>query len=230
MPRQNRIAERAARKQERHSRQTNSLVSSASPLGLVALHLLDAWRRSKAQGLLFVSEDERRAEQLGAILHAFEPQSGVMVLPRLDTFPFDGLQPSRELTGRRASVLRRMAEAPEQILLVSTAKACLVRVPDPSVSLGASMRLRIGDAFDEPAVRHFLSHAGYLLIEPLEIAASALFLGHVLEIFPAGALGSVRLDYRDGQVREIAAYTWNHKGGWAKLAPRYCRSGYSARD
>ena len=117
------MTKRPAGKQERLPRQAGQPVSSSSPLGLLALYLLDVWRRPKSKGLIFVSEDERRAEQVGAILHAFEPQSGVMVLPRLDAFPFDGLQPSRELTGRRASVLRRMAEAPEQTLLIATAEA-----------------------------------------------------------------------------------------------------------
>lgn len=200
------MTKRPAGKQERLPRRAGQPVSSSSPLGLLALYLLDVWRRPKSKGLIFVSEDERRAEQVGAILHAFEPQSGVMVLPRLDAFPFDGLQPSRELTGRRASVLRRMAEAPEQTLLIATAEACLVRVPDASIALETAMRLRLGDPFDEPAVREFLSRGGYSLDEPVEMAGSALFLGHILEVFPAGALGPVRLDYRDGQVRKIVAY------------------------
>ena len=200
------MTKRPAGKQERLPRRAGQPVSSSSPLGLLALYLLDVWRRPKSKGLIFLSEDERRAEQVGAILHAFEPQSGVMVLPRLDAFPFDGLQPSRELTGRRASVLRRMAEAPEHTLLIATAEACLVRVPDASIALETSMRLRLGDPFDEPAVREFLSRGGYSLDEPVEMAGSALFLGHILEVFPAGALGPVRLDYRDGQVREIVAY------------------------
>jgi transcription-repair coupling factor (superfamily II helicase) len=200
------MTDRPIRSPAQRSRQTQSAASSASPLGLVALHLLEVWRRSKSHGLLFVAQDERRAEQLGAILHAFEPDAGVMVLPGLDTLPFEGMQPSRELRGRRASVLRRLAEAPDKVLLVATAEALIERVPAPAKALNSAMRLQPGDAFDERTVRHFLLHSGYSLDEPVEIPGSALLLGQVLEIFPAGALGPVRLDYRDGQVREIVAY------------------------
>jgi hypothetical protein len=49
-------------------------------LGMIALYLLEEWRRSKQRGLIFTSEDDWRAERLGAIMYALEPRCGVMVL------------------------------------------------------------------------------------------------------------------------------------------------------
>ena len=65
---------------------------------MIALYLLEEWRRSKQRGLIFTSEDDWRAERLGAIMYALEPRCGVMVLPRLDTLPFEGLRPSPEVS------------------------------------------------------------------------------------------------------------------------------------
>jgi transcription-repair coupling factor (superfamily II helicase) len=179
-------------------------IASRSRLGMIALYLLDEWRRSKQRGLIFMSEDEWRAELLGAIMYALEPLCRVMVLPRLDTLPFDGLRPSPEVSGRRASVLRRLSENPTGTLLILSPEALIQRVPRPARCAHSSLRLRKHDTFKED--RQFLDSAGYSLDERVEIPGSALFLGQMLEVHPAGALGPVRLEYGNGKVLEITAY------------------------
>jgi len=89
---------------------------------MLALHLREQWKKSGRDGLVFLAEDENRAERLGGIVHALDPSLDVLVFPRLNTLPFDGLEPSREIAGRRSSVLRRLARRKKPILLVSTAE------------------------------------------------------------------------------------------------------------
>ena len=106
-----------------------SAISTSSPLGMLALHLLERWRKSGRDGIVFLAEDENRAERLGSILHSLNSSVGVLVFPRLNTLPFDGLEPSREIAGRRSSVLRRIAKTKKPVLLVSTAEAIMERLP-----------------------------------------------------------------------------------------------------
>src|SRR4051812_26352282 len=181
-------------------------IGSRSPLGMIALYLLDEWRRSKQRGLIFMSEDDWRAERLGAIMYALEPRCGAMVLPRMDTLPFQGLRPSPEVSGRRASILRRLAETLTGALLILSPEALIQRVPGPRRWAHSSLRLRKHDTFKEDVVRQFLEGAGYSLDERVEIPGSALFLGQMLEIYPAGALGPVRLEYGNDKVLEITTY------------------------
>jgi transcription-repair coupling factor (superfamily II helicase) len=171
---------------------------------VIALHLLEQWRRSKRKGLLFLAEDDWRADQLGAILHAFAPESEVMVLPALDVF--DGPAASPEITGRRATVLRRLAEQPEQRLLVATVEALLPRVPVVEKAADACLRLKTGQTFDEEALRKFLDLAGYSVGEPVETPGTALFLGQAVEVYPAGALSPVRIELANGQISAIRPY------------------------
>jgi transcription-repair coupling factor (superfamily II helicase) len=42
-------------------------VSSTSPLGLLALHLLQQWRDSGYDRIVFLAENENRAERLGML-------------------------------------------------------------------------------------------------------------------------------------------------------------------
>jgi len=46
-----------------------STISSSSPLGMLALHLLEQWRQSGRGGIVFLAENENRAERLGSVLH-----------------------------------------------------------------------------------------------------------------------------------------------------------------
>ena len=131
-----RSASGAAKRRKNSSRTT---VSSASPLGLLALHLLQQWKESGRDGIVFLAENENRAERLGSVLHSLDPSQDVMVFPRLNTLPFDSLEPSRDIAGRRASVLRRLARTRKPIFLVSTAEAMMERLPPPA-SLDAPSR------------------------------------------------------------------------------------------
>ena len=104
---------------------------------MLALHLLEQWRKAGRDGIVFLSENENRAERLGSVLYSLDPSLDVLVFPRLNTLPFDGLEPSREIAGRRSSVLRRLAKTKKPVFLVSTAEAIMERLPLPT-SWGSS--------------------------------------------------------------------------------------------
>lgn len=187
------------------SRSTPPLPSSASPLGMTALYLLDVWRTAGRAGVIFICQDERRAEQLGAVVHAFEPRAEVMVLPSLGPSASDDLEPSPEIAGRRSSVLRRLAQA-QGALAITTVHALARRVPKPENMLTSALRVSNGGPFVEDEVRSFLTVSKYLIDERIEAPGSAIFLGNAVEIFPAGALGPVRIGYDSGRVTDIHFY------------------------
>ena len=126
-----------------------SAISTSSPLGMLALHLREQWKKSGRDGLVFLAEDENRAERLGGIVHALDPSLDVLVFPRLNTLPFDGLEPSREIAGRRSSVLRRLARRKKPILLVSTAEAIMERLPLPASWSRISLSLKVQASYAE---------------------------------------------------------------------------------
>ena len=98
---------------------------------MVALHLLQQWKKSGRDGIVFLAGEENRAERLAGIVHSLDRSSGVLVFPRLNNLPFDGLELSREIAGRRSSVLRRLAKAKKPVFLLSTAEAIMERLPLP---------------------------------------------------------------------------------------------------
>ncbi|MGJ5222316.1 DEAD/DEAH box helicase, partial [Bradyrhizobium oligotrophicum] len=181
-------------------------VSSSSPLGLLALHLVTQWQDSGRSGVVFLAENERRGERLGSIIQVLEPACDVLVYPRLDTLPFDLLEPSRDIAGRRSSVLRRLASAKKPILLITTAEAMMERLPSPTDWSRIGMLLRVGDAYSEQDLEARLERLGYDLDDSPDYPGGALFHGNTFEIFPAGATGPFRIEHSGGKLRRIASF------------------------
>ncbi len=181
-------------------------VRSGSPRGAIAVHLLACCRRAGAGGLLYLSSSEREAEQLGANLHALERSCAIMVLPRWDCLPYDAVPPSRDIMGRRASVLRRLAEGIAAPLVIATPDAALQRVPPRGVWQRAVLRLRRGARVAPAELSAFLERAGYDLDSRVDQPGEANLQGRAADVFPAGALGPIRIEYRDGRIAALHSY------------------------
>jgi transcription-repair coupling factor (superfamily II helicase) len=173
---------------------------------MLALYLVREWKSSDQNGLIFLARDERRAEQLGAILQALLPDCASMVLPRLDALPFDAVEPSRDIAGRRASVLRRLAVERRPPILVTTVEAVGQRVPALGHWKIASLRIREGEAFDQSAVENFFAQARYQFEDRVEAPGETLILGQSIEVYPAGALAPLRIECEAGRISGIAVY------------------------
>ena len=173
---------------------------------MIALHLLAQWKQSGRSGIVFLAESENRAERLGSVIHALDPSCDVLVFPRLNTLPFDQLEPSHELAGRRASVLRRLAKSKKPVFLISTAEAVMERLAPPASLSRLSMSLKVGGSFSERELSVRLEGLGYDLEDVPDYPGGALFHGQTFEIFPAGALGPFRIEHSGGAISRIVAF------------------------
>jgi len=184
---------------------TRPTISSSSPLGMLALYLVEQWRQSGREGIVFLAENENRAERLGSVLHSLDPSLDVLVFPRLNTLPFDGLEASREIAGRRASVLQRLARTKKHAFLISTTEAIMERLPLPTSWKRLSISLKLDAPYAERDLQNRLEALGYDLDEEAVYPGTALFHGKTFEIFPAGALCPFRIEHSGEAIRRIVA-------------------------
>ncbi|HEX2150978.1 MAG TPA: hypothetical protein VHG31_03135, partial [Stellaceae bacterium] len=142
--------------------------------GALALDIVARWREAGPSGLVFLSASEEQAEYLGANIHSLFPDCPVMVFPRWDSLPYDPAGPSREIMGRRASVLRRLASGLERPLLIATPEAVLQRVPPRAFIKQGVKSLAPGQRVDMARLVRRLELAGYVrsgtVMEPGEYA------------------------------------------------------------
>ena len=198
-----RVAGRATKRKNSSSR---TAISSSSPFGMLSLYLLGQWRKSGRKGVVFLAENENKAERLGAIIHALDASCDALVFPRLDTLPFDQMEPSHEIAGRRSSVLRRLAKPEKPVLLISTAEGVMERLPTPASWSRQILRLKVGTKFSEEDLRARLGALGYEFDDDVRYPGDALFHGQTFEIFPAGALGPFGVEHSDRVIRRIVAF------------------------
>ena len=130
----------------------------------------------------------------------------MLVYPRLNTLPFDQLQPSRDIAGRRSSALRRLAAAKQPMLLITTAEAIMELLPLPANWSRIGFPLRTGAAYSEEDFEARLQALGYDLDDSPDYPGGVLFHGNTFEIFPAGAPGPLRIEHSGGKIRRIAAF------------------------
>ncbi len=180
-------------------------VSDDSPLGAVAVLCLEAWKAAP-HGLLVLAGSELRAERLGVMLHALAPETMPMVLPAWGTVPNDGIPPSRQVRGRRASVLRRLGGKPERPLVLATADAALQLVPSPEAWADTALALQPGIALEPDALKQFFERAGYDLDARVDEPGEYAIQGQAIDVFPAGGLSPVRIVYSDGAIAALSSY------------------------
>jgi transcription-repair coupling factor (superfamily II helicase) len=196
--------DRVVRQKRAPQPQARDGLTSQSPIGALAVHLLTDWTKS-AHGLVFIARDEPRAEQLAAILAALEPSCDPMVLPR---WPYTARAQSAvpsHAAGRRASVLRRAGEHRKPLIL-TTPDATLRMVPPRDVFIARKIALARGDVCGIEELQARLAAAGYRSEPRVDGPCELSVQGSVLDVFPAGALGPTRVEFDDGRVARLSAF------------------------
>lgn len=167
-----------------------------------------AARGEDVPDLIYVATNERRADEIGRALRVFAPEREVQVLEPWDCLPYDRASPSREVMGRRMSVLARLSRpGGDPRILVVPIEGLLQRVPPKPVLGDAFLTLRCGESLDRAALQAFAARVGYVVDDRIDEPGEIAILGAVIDVFPAAAPAPVRigLDEND-KIVEIRRY------------------------
>lgn len=176
-------------------------------VGLHAVRLIAWAREAGASGLIYVADDERRAEQLARALNGLAPDLETSVLPPWDCLPYDSVSPSREAMGRRAAVLRRLLEpSVTPRLLITSPAAIIQRVPPREVWRDATYTLKAGEPFSQEALEAYLRRAGYILDERVDEPGEAAIRGQVIDLFPPNSAYPYRAEHDEHSIVAIRSY------------------------
>ncbi|MHB8286478.1 MAG: transcription-repair coupling factor [Caulobacteraceae bacterium] len=180
---------------------------SEIPTAAMAIRLIAAAKDAGAKGLLHIATDERRAEDIGAILASLAPELETLVFPPWDCLPYDRASPSRESMGRRMAVLARLAEASDKPRLVITSpEAILQKLPPSDAVSSAAYTLALNDAFDAEAFRAFLDRAGYLVTDRVDEPGQVDIREQVIDVYPAALPCPYRLNLDGSRICAIRTF------------------------
>ncbi len=184
-----------------------ALVVAGAPEGADAL-LLGAWAGA-GRTLLHVARDDARLYRLIDHLRFFHPGVETFAFPAWDTLPYDRVSPNVEIMAERASVLAKLASAPDQgagRVVVTTVSAILQRVPPRTVFAGTTLSFTRGAGLDLDKLTAFLAAHGFNRVGTVREPGEFAVRGGLIDLYPPGAAEPVRLDLFGETIETIRGF------------------------
>ncbi len=150
-----------------------------------------------------VVSDPDRVERASRIL-SFHAPTGVRVMryPGDDLPPYSGVAPHQSRVAQRLSVLDAMARG-EPVLAVASVQAVTALAMGPERLAAAVLELAPGAVIDRTELRGRLDLLGYQVAVMVEDPGTFAVRGEVVDLWPAGAEGPVRIDFFDDEVETL---------------------------
>ncbi|APO86679.1 transcription-repair coupling factor [Marivivens sp. JLT3646] len=165
-----------------------------APEGFDAKLILDEVGKSGAP-VLHIARDDRRLTEMQAALAFYAPEMPVVVFPAWDCLPYDRVSPNADICAARMATLAALAHGmPKQFVLLTTLNAATQRVPARGLLKEASFTARVNSRIDETALKQYLVRMGFTQSPTVMEAGDYAVRGGIIDIFPPGEAGPVRLD------------------------------------
>ncbi|MEM6587917.1 MAG: transcription-repair coupling factor [Pseudomonadota bacterium] len=169
------------------------LTVGGAPEGFDASLVLKEMARGGA--VIHVARDDKRMAQMSDALAFFAPDCPVLRFPGWDCLPYDRVSPNADISAARMATLAGLTHgAPKSFVLLTTLNAATQRVPARSILEGASFTAEVDRQIDEDALRAFLVRMGFVQSPTVTEPGDYAIRGGIIDIFPPGESGPVRLD------------------------------------
>jgi transcription-repair coupling factor (superfamily II helicase) len=180
-----------------------------------ALHVAVLAHQLTKGTLLYVVASDRDLDQatgdIGFFLQALEGWSSAAVeqavlgFPSHEIDPYRGLAPHFGVTSARARALHAMARGSARVVVASAA-ALLPRVSAPSRLLQASCDLRAGQEIAIADLVDLLTDGRFRRKDPVDAHGEFSVRGGIVDVYPAGELRPVRLEFVGDTIESMRAY------------------------
>ncbi len=138
-------------------------------------------------------------------LSATAADRAVLPYPSHEIDPYRGLAPHVGVTSTRARALHALAGATARVIVASAA-ALLPRVSAPKRLLDASIDLRPGQEIRPADLGELLVDAGFSREDPADEHGEFAVRGGIVDIFPAGEVQPVRIEYIGDTIESLRRY------------------------
>lgn len=157
--------------------------------------------------VLLVLRDDAGLARRASIAAFFAPDTDVVELPAWDCLPYDRVSPRRAIIGQRLAALGQLtAPAPKGRVVLTTVSAILQKVPPRTYLQGAGRTLEKGTRVDPDDMIRELERFGFNRIETVTEPGEFAVRGGIVDVYPAGAGGPVRLDFFGDELDTLRAF------------------------
>lgn len=173
---------------------TSQILVGGAPEGYDAQLILKEVEDRSAP-VCHVARDASRMAAIREALALYAPDMPVFVFPGWDCLPYDRISPNADISAARMACLAAFVHGmPKKYVLLTTLNAATQKVPARDILRTSAFTAHVGERIDEKALREFLVRMGFAqaptVMEPGDYAVR----GGIIDIFPPGDTGPVRLD------------------------------------
>ena len=155
---------------------------------------------------LIIEPDSRSLERRRAELQFFAPPNlRILTLPDWEVLPYDVFSPHPDITSDRLLALAELPELRRGLVLV-TVDTLLQRLAPRQYVAGRSFALAVGERLALEAFRLRLTEAGYSSVSQVAGPGEYALRGSLLDVFPMGADGPLRIDLFDDEIEAIRKF------------------------
>ncbi len=170
------------------------LTIGGAPEGYDARLILKEIEKS-GKPVVHIARDDRRMRAIKEALRFFAPDMPIVEFPSWDCLPYDRVSPNANISAARMATLAGLVHGmPKQIVLLSTLNAATQKIPARSVLKEAAFKATVGGRINEQKLREFLVRMGFVQAPTVLEAGDYAIRGGIIDIFPPGEQGPVRLD------------------------------------
>ena len=172
---------------------SNHILMSGAPEGFDATVVQ---KEALSGGAIHVARDAGRLQAMRAALTFFAPDLPVFVFPAWDCLPFDRVSPNADISAiRMASLASFITTMPKNYVVLTTLSGATQRVPARATLKDAVFHVSVQSRVDEKSLRAFLVRMGFVQTPTVTEAGDYAIRGGILDIFPPGESGPIRLDF-----------------------------------
>jgi transcription-repair coupling factor (superfamily II helicase) len=158
---------------------------------------------------VYVARDGQRQAAIEAGVAFFAPEIEVLSLPAWDCQPYDRASPNAPVVARRMATLSRLVrsrggERPR--VVVTTINALLQRLPPFGWVSKESLSAAPGNAVDIGDLSRWLEMNGFSRAGTVRDVGEYAVRGGIVDLYAAGAIGAVRLDFFGDTLESIKAF------------------------
>ena len=151
---------------------------------------------ARGQSVIHIARDDRRMAAMRTALTVLSPGVVVLDFPAWDCLPYDRVSPNPEISAQRMATLAALASGlAAPFILLTTLNAATQRIPARAVLETASFAAQVGDRVDEGRLKRFLANMGFTPVSTVSEPGDYALRGGIVDIFPPGRGGPVRLDF-----------------------------------
>ena len=168
--------------------------------------LFAAIYKKKPGNYALISANQYSAQKLYEFLLNFLGEDEVIFFPSDELLRAEALSSSRELLSQRLYALGQCCQKGKKIL-VTHPSALLRFLPSKSRFEEETIRFKVGDSFDLPALKERLLNIGYQAAAHVDKSLQFASRGDILDIYSVSYLDPIRIEFFGDEIESIRLFS-----------------------